>query len=447
MSTNKRTRSQLTLSDFNFSKLAHSPFKHARTTLRSHSSQPASSDISVEDIGAYNRMRGGTVDGDGDDGSSEMILAPRTESKRPSSPLEDSVPLPTRELKRPKHDHHIQPNLLRKPTSASAPARRSGPSTNKKTSATLCAAPRLTRSSSFSFAQPTASSAAKGSSAKPHSIAASSGIGIHSTAPYASRPSSSLSMLSLALEKLNVPPPIRPNTSMGFHRDTVKGDSDDEGDTSESTGNADRTVRYGKGKTNGGRDNSPHASGPFSGAHPRAILLQRSATVGDLSGKFTTPSSSKTTPRQSTLMLPPPLPSIAKPGVTVSSRRIIGASGQVKPTFTVGHGRVQHPTGSARAKIFAVGAGAAMHNRVFQRVSQKSSLPTVQGSPVKGGSRGEDLSEPDMVSGTEVGGSIETGERDDGLSSWSSAAPTFTPGATLPQSRWKMATAQMENHQ
>ncbi|EIN06707.1 hypothetical protein PUNSTDRAFT_121822 [Punctularia strigosozonata HHB-11173 SS5] len=160
-----------------------------------------------------------------------------------------------------------------------------------------------------------------------------------------SRPVSALSNLSVALEKLAMPPPSRPSTSMGFNRELEDDDEAPAGSSSETKAKDDNGV---------GRVSAPK-DGDLSG--PR-----KTATANDLS----IPSGH----------------SIANRGTSLFNRNrgVVGSSvaGQLYPA--------QGPR-----KMFGVGGG------VGQRASKRSTLPTVAGSPVKGGAA-PSMPEADEVS-------------------------------------------------
>jgi hypothetical protein len=192
------------------------------------------------------------------------------------------------------------------------------------------------------------------------------------------RPPSSLSTLSLALEKLNAPAPERPNTSMGFHHD---GRDSDEDEVPVST--------KGKGKA---RTQAPSSS---MGRRPSL------ASKDDINlGTRRTPSK-------------PPLSTIGvkRPASTVGSslaalEPVRKRQNSVGPTSAPGHsrtssgsstgggaGQVKTPLGfgsssTGRGPFGVRGAGTGiMGQRVAARASRKPALPMVEGSPVKGGER------------------------------------------------------------
>ena len=238
------------------------------------------------------------------------------------------------------------------------------------------------RSTSLSYAKPTASSAAKyapSSPTKPHSVATSSHAPSHTFfASRASQPpaSSSLSSLSIALAKLDVPRPTRPNTSLGFNRDLC-GELLKE--KSSVTSQDDTNV----GKHRG-----------TASSVSRPLPLKRASTVGSMG----TPQSSTVPNRQSELMLPPPVPQVKQSagsngGVHESTEQSVPKKINLRSGIVVGKPRgnisfgTRQPAGS-NSTLRAFGAGALnglTKGRVIHRASRQTSLPTVEGSPVKGG--------------------------------------------------------------
>ncbi|KAL4071365.1 hypothetical protein V8B97DRAFT_1962925 [Scleroderma yunnanense] len=141
--------------------------------------------------------------------------------------------------------------------------------------------------------------------------------------------SGALSTLSHALEKLSVPPPSRPNTSLGFLREGGTEDDQDASDKELNVGEEGTATGKGKGKARAVVNPVPSSStgmngrGASSFARPTASSLRRVATI---SGPI---------------------------GVHASSN--------------TGRGRVM--------RIFG---------RSGERASKNPTLPTVEGSPVKG---------------------------------------------------------------
>ena len=221
---------------------------------------------------------------------------------------------------------------------------------------------------SFSFAQATASSKSKAiasptkkpvslpkqpspmkfsSPVKPASVAGTQRSLVQKT---------SLSNLSQALERLKMPPPPRPGTSIGFVRDG--GDNS----TLPPTSKDDLF-------TSGSDQARAAKAGPPS-------KLKRVNTVGH----------SAMRPRASTVgpASRPKPPGI--PAAVFSASIAMSKDDEVPPppkinvhTGMIGKSRV--PMSHVKPLFGGVGMG-----RVFQKVSKKSGLPTVEGSPVKGGS-------------------------------------------------------------
>lgn len=158
---------------------------------------------------------------------------------------------------------------------------------------------------------------------------------------------SSLSTLANALEKLKMPPPLRPNTSMGFNPDD---DSDQSFDSS--------------------------AQSKDDGAIGRAgNSMQRAATVGaDVLGG------------PSQLSKPAANAVAGRPNLLQRSKSTFpGASGQ--RTLLSGTGA-----------IMGLGRGRAVH-----KVSRNPGLPSVMGSPVKGGQPTHADDAPNETDGVQLG--------------------------------------------
>ncbi|KAH8087876.1 hypothetical protein BXZ70DRAFT_955488 [Cristinia sonorae] len=248
--------------------------------------------------------------------------------------------------------------------------------------------PGRRRSMSFSYAMPTTSSAAKsnpGSPTKPHSTIGSSSNMRSFTFSRASQPpaASSLSNLSQALEKLNLPPPARPNTSMGFNREGPGGgdtDDDDDAPARSTLSKDDNDIAM---RSSGSQGTAKRLAAP---------QLKRASTIGPSTRPGPSSSSKTQPPTHSKLMLPPPVPKskTATPSSSAATeppKKINLQSGMVvgkpKGNFTFGGAAGS----SSKARIFGAGtlSGAGSKGRVIHRVSKQSSLPSVEGSPVKGG--------------------------------------------------------------
>ncbi|TFK74037.1 hypothetical protein BDN72DRAFT_790075 [Pluteus cervinus] len=182
---------------------------------------------------------------------------------------------------------------------------------------------------------------------------------------------SSLTTLSSALEKLRMPPPSRPNTSMGFNRDA----DDDELPTA----------------FKGTRDDS--AIGRSSPGKARASPSRSSALsagLGATSGKPLFPSK----PGAKTGKPAAPTQQRLTNLFTPTGKNVAGSS---KTHFVVGS---KLPTARPNGvRIFGVGATGRLgpRGRIAPKVSRKTSLPMVVGSPVKGGGKaGQDLDDSEM---------------------------------------------------
>ena len=168
---------------------------------------------------------------------------------------------------------------------------------------------------------------------------------------------SSLSTLSNALEKLRMPPPSRPNTSMGFNRNGL-GDDDDDTFGIPTRSKDDETV----GRVSLGLGQSETS-------------LKRAATFGASSFKglgdgIDVASSSKTS-------------GVAKKPLVQKSLAMFmggkaGTAGAPQPNAVSMRGWMR-PGLTGKRHIFGVGGG------LRRTISKKTSLPSIMASPVKGG--------------------------------------------------------------
>ena len=258
-----------------------------------------------------------------------------------------------------------------------------------------------------SFARPTESSAAKASPVKPRPPPTTSRFASRSMSKppesTRSRPPnsghrygssiSSLSNLSMALEKLNAPAPSRPNTHLGFNRD-----QDRDADANDSSMDIDS-------EPPSIMTSNPPSTAPNSAyGGSKVPSYRRAATVGPSSISASSSASraevsqSADKQKQSTLMGPPPVPKgkvipngatangttleSSKPRINLNSGIV---SGQPKGKFTFGNS-------TAKQRIFGVAnlpGFPSRGTRVVHKASKQTSLPTVEGSPVKG--RGDDV--------------------------------------------------------
>ena len=174
-----------------------------------------------------------------------------------------------------------------------------------------------------------------------------------------------LSNLSLALEKLKNPPPLRPATTLGFNSDTrfvfnapkAKDDS---------------TIRLGHGL--------PSSAKASTTPLRRAVTVEPGASFesnvhASGSGPATLIAPHSANPTESG-------PSVKK--INLNSGIIVGKNSSSRPGGFV--------------------YGGVAKKRPFEKVSKKSSLPVVEGSPVKacGSAKTMDLDEPRLPSETEV---------------------------------------------
>ncbi|KAA1470641.1 hypothetical protein DENSPDRAFT_710872 [Dentipellis sp. KUC8613] len=217
------------------------------------------------------------------------------------------------------------------------------------------------RSYTSSFAQPTSSSLSKAVEKSPVKKPVSLPKPLSPTKPTSPRKpassileymkpkvkQSSLSALSNALEKLLMPPPVRPGTHLGFAHGA---------DKPSAAGSATRD------DVDVGRTSASGAVGRKS-----ASVLQRANTVGSMSSASSSRPGPSLASRPSAAFAPP----VAKSKINLGSGIVVG-----KRAFP----------GAGPGKIFA-GVG---NGRPAQRASKKSSLPMVEGSPVKGGAPASD---------------------------------------------------------
>ena len=128
---------------------------------------------------------------------------------------------------------------------------------------------------------------------------------------------SSLSTLTEALERLNAPPPSRPQTSLGFHHVSPSTRAKDDERASEdiidaNAGLAGSGGRGGKGGRGRGRGRGGKAS-TAERPRPSTAMSMNSLTTPGSKGKAVASAAPESTPgqktlKQTTLMLPPPVP-------------------------------------------------------------------------------------------------------------------------------------------
>lgn len=222
------------------------------------------------------------------------------------------------------------------------------------------------------------------------------------------KPQSTLSTLSIALEKLAMPRPVRPNTSMGFASTSGEGKEKERAVDDGAVGRKrDGVVNLSMGGV-GGRG------------------LKRSATVGDdsfstmVGREDKTPSSSKsaviaeatvghkptsepsTTTGSTAAPSSPPKagnssptrPSVNAPSVGSSIRQSAATTTLKSNTFADRGAKVFGAHGSGSGILSGGRSGIVIGNGALGRkVSKKTSLPSVMDSPVKGGSGWNPMSE------------------------------------------------------
>ncbi|KAJ7729496.1 hypothetical protein DFH07DRAFT_181146 [Mycena maculata] len=173
---------------------------------------------------------------------------------------------------------------------------------------------------------------------------------------------SSLQTLASALEKLRMPPPERPNTSMGFRDDT-------DSSLAESTRSVDdRNIGIGR------------PSVGLQRASTVASIASSSSSTSSLPGDSSKPSSSAAPPLKSALVQRPLSAFMAPKGAAGSSKLTVGTGSIMRggPSVFGGAGRV----------------------RSAPKVSRNPGLPSVMGSPVKGGGLGDDtMLEEELMDG------------------------------------------------
>lgn len=195
---------------------------------------------------------------------------------------------------------------------------------------------------------------------------------------------SSLSNLATALEKLRMPPPSRPNTSMGFTADKGGGEDATTDTSVENTGE------------NGGTG--------IGTSRPGALVRASSVGPGVLGGA----TSSKTD------MGPPSTTTTATLKQQPMSMFFHGMSGSKSLQAGRVGGAIMRGRGTSdKPRIFGVGgSGFGMgRGRIVQKVSRKTSLPSVMASPVKGGDGPAEIS--DDAATQEARGTVESTGRDE----------------------------------
>ena len=280
------------------------------------------------------------------------------------------------------------------------------PDFSKKKSSTVATSHRK----AFSFAMPTSSSKSKATEKAPassplkpslfmkpqppklpSSIKPVSSLGLGEL-PHPSK-HTGLSNLSLALEKLKNPPPSRPATTLGFNSDT-RFASNGLDTKSSLKAKDDSTIRLGHGLP--------------SSARATTTPLRRAATVEP--GTSSTHASGS---RPTTLVTPRSAhptdsgPTVKK--INLYSGVVVGKNSSSKP----------------RGFVY----GGVGSKRPFDKVSKKSTLPVVEGSPVKacGSTQAMDLDEPPLPSATEVLATLSSRKEDSGQEAAPAVLATVEP--------------------
>ncbi|KAF8496431.1 hypothetical protein F5888DRAFT_1703821 [Russula emetica] len=258
------------------------------------------------------------------------------------------------------------------------------PDFSKKKSSTVAVSHRK----AFSFAMPTSSSRNKTAEKAPassplkpllftkqqppklpSSIKPVSSLGLGEL-PYPSK-HTGLSNLSLALEKLKNPPPSRPATTLGFNSDTrfVSNTLDAK---SAPKAKDDSTIRLGHGLPSSAKAITTPLRRAFT-AEPGASSESNARASGSGPATLIAPRSAHPTDSG---------PTVKK--INLHSGVVVGKSSSSKP----------------RGFVY----GGVGKKRPFEKVSKKSSLPVVEGSPVKacGSAQAMDLDRPPLPSAAEV---------------------------------------------
>ena len=301
-------------------------------------------------------------------------------------------------------------------TSSSIPAKRPSDSpalardVSKKKSSFVAASHKR----AFSFAMPTSSSLNKTSDKAPASSPAklsSFSKGQPPKPPSSIKPASSLgpgepphpskhtglSNLSLALEKLRVPPPSRPATTLGFNSDTrVVSNALDAKNAPKAKD--DSAIRLGHGLP--------------SSSKAVATPMRRAVTVGSIANSESNAHASGSGP--ATLVTPR---SAHSTDTGPMAKKINLHSGVI-----VGKNPLNRPRGFLY--------GGVGKNRPFEKVSKKSSLPVVEGSPVKASGSVQiiDSDEPPLPSQPEIlAATLASHKEDNGQEGASAVTPAVEP--------------------
>jgi hypothetical protein len=191
-----------------------------------------------------------------------------------------------------------------------------------------------------------------------------------------------LSNLSLALEKLKNPPPSRPSTTLGFNSDTrfVFNTLDAK---SAPKAKDDSTIRLGHGLPSSAKATTTPLRRAVT-VEPGASSESNAHASGSGPAAFITPRSAHPTD-----------------------------SGPTVKKINLHSGVVVGNTSSSRPRGFVY--GGVGNKRPYEKVSKKSSLPVVEGSPVKacGSAQRMDLDEPPLPSMTEVPAATLSSRKED----------------------------------
>jgi hypothetical protein len=219
---------------------------------------------------------------------------------------------------------------------------------------------------------------------------------------------SSLSNLSLALEKLNAPAPSRPNTSLGFNTDQ-KNDlfgSDADGEDEEARTFVDGGPKEkAMGKEVAKRLSNKSTSIASTKANIIAPPRVHAATNGQPSTSSSSSVSKSGVSTKHSVMPPPPVPKNRLSGGDASTDYTAPEGSKSRINLHSGiipgqpKGKYSFGNATAKQSIFGIGKlpgfGGQTRDRVKFRASKQTTLPVVEGSPVKGG--GDDV----MIEDTE----------------------------------------------
>ena len=191
------------------------------------------------------------------------------------------------------------------------------------------------------------------------------------------KPTSTLSTLSIALEKLSLPRPVRPNTSLGFN--SIGSDNSAPAAGPEKGSKDDGMVGLGLGGAKGLKrsatvgDKSFSSGGIGGGAcenwHPTISPRANTAAAGSNGPGTSSPKGGNPSPQRPS--------SIFIPGHT-RAKNAVTVDGTSRLFRGPGHGSSAQSIFGGRGNIMAVGGGG-----LGRKASKKTTLPSVMASPMK----------------------------------------------------------------